>query len=62
MEADVLKQHNVAVLELCGKRLCALADNILGHLHFLAEQLGKSLRNRCKRKLGLKLTLGSAEM
>ena len=62
MEADVFKQHNLAVLERRSKFLCAFANNVLCHFYVLTEQLAESFCNGSKRKFGLELALGSAEV
>ena len=62
VEADVFKEHDFAVLEVCGKLFCAVADNILSHLDILTEKLGKSCSYGSKGELGLELALRSAQM
>jgi len=47
-KAGVLKQHDLAVLQRSGQRLCAFAHNILGHLDRLAQKFGQALGNDLK--------------
>ena len=45
MEAQVLKHHGLAGLESVDLRLGIGADHVLGHDHFLTEQLGQAGRH-----------------
>ena len=60
MEAQVFKHHDLAGLESSGLRLGVLADNVLGHDHFLAEQLRQAGGNGSQRQL-LDVLLGLFE-
>ena len=43
METDVLQNDDVAVLHVRAKALGVFADDVLGHFHLAAEDLGKTL-------------------
>ena len=57
-KAGVLQQHDLAVLQRRGKRLCAFTHDVLCHLDGLAEQLGKTVRDDLEGERGLGAVLG----
>ena len=61
-KAGVLKQHDLAVLEGGGQRLCALAHDVLGHLDRLAQQLGQTIGHDLQAQLRLHFALGLAHV
>ena len=61
-KAGVLKQHDLAVLEGGGQRLCALAHDVLGHLDRLAQQLGQTVGHDLQAQLRLHFALGLAHV
>ena len=62
LETHVLEQDRLARLYLSGKLLRVLADNVLGQLDFLAEQLAQALCNRRERILHVDFALRTAEV
>ena len=61
-KAHVLEQDGLAGLDLGGELLRVLADDVLGELDLLAEQLGQALRDRRERILHIDLALRTAEV
>ena len=62
VEAHVLKEHDVAVLEAVDHLLHVIADAVLGHGNVLAEELGKAGSAGGKRELVLGTVLGAAQV
>ena len=62
MEADVLQQHDLAVLEAGGQLLGGRPDHVLGHLHFHAQHFAKTLGDGLEGILHVKLALGTAQV
>ena len=62
VEADVLEQNGLAGLNGGGQRLGVGADDVLGQLDLLTQQLAQALRNRRQRVLHLELALRTAQM
>ena len=60
--ADVLKQHDFAVLQSGGLCLGVLADNIGGHDDGLAQKLTQTVGDDLQGQLRLPLALGLAHM
>ena len=61
-KANILKQNDLARLNLSGQLLSILAYNVLCQLDFLAKQLAQALSNRSQRILHVYFALRTAEV
>ena len=62
VEAEVLKQHELARLQGGGLGAGVVADYILSHDDVHAQQLAQALGDRLQAQIGLPLSLGLAEV
>ena len=62
VEANVLEEKGLAVLEVVDSLGGLIADAVLGDLHLLAEELRQALGAGAERVLVLRTTLGAAEV
>ena len=62
MEADVLQQHDLAILEAGSQRLGGGADHVIGHLHLHAQHFAEALGDGLEGILHVKLALGAAQV
>ena len=61
-KANILKQNDLARLNLSGQLLSVLAYNVLCQLDFLAKQLAQALSDRSQRILHVYFALRTAEV
>jgi hypothetical protein len=62
VEAQVLQQQHLSVLQGRGGRLSGLTDGVLGEDHRVAEKVTEALGDRREGVLGVRRALGTAEV